>query len=230
MLQTFRAIIFDLDGVIADSHPVHEIAWRALLTELGHNIPNAEITAVIRQGKTRNEILKLLLPGINSRDGVAIGNRKNELYVANMKSLRPVSGVLEWISQLSERGVPLAVATSASRPRAVDTLAQFGAAQYFKAVITSSEIPAGKPDPGLFLAAAEALAVKPAEALVVEDSIFGLIAAKAAGMQTLFYCPGGCDAGITALKPDYIVDEFSAVGLTPVMQTLNGSAAIGVQS
>lgn len=230
MQQAFRAVIFDLDGVIADSHPVHEIAWRTLLTELGRSVPNAELSSIIRQGKTRKEILKLLFPGMSSDDEITIGDRKNELFLANGESLRPVRGVLAWIRELSEYGVPLAIATSAARERARDTLARFGIADLFRAVITPSEIPAGKPDPALFLAAAAALAARPAEALVVEDSPSGLVAAKAAGMQTIFYCPEVCDPEIAALRPDYIIQEFSASSLMPVMKMLNSSAASGRKS
>lgn len=230
MHQTFRAVIFDLDGVIADSHPVHEIAWRALLTELRRTVPSTELSLIIRQGKTRKEILKLLFPGMSSDDEITIGNRKNELYLANGESLGPVRGVLAWIRELNDYGVPLAVATSAARERALDTLARFGIAHLFQAVITSSEIPAGKPNPALFLVAAEALAVKPAEALVVEDSPSGLTAAKAAGMQTIFYCPEVCDPEIVALTPDYVIEEFSASSLTPVMKMLNSSTGSGEQA
>ena len=216
MVSDIRGIIFDLDGVIADSHPVHEKAWRVLLQEAGRSVSDVELAAAVRTGKTRGEILKTLLP---DRDAVALGERKNQLYYENAQQLRPVAGVIEWIKELRELSVPLAVATSVSRSRAFDTLTRFGLENTFEAVITSSEIPAGKPDPALFLAAAAALRTKPAETLVIEDSPAGVDAARAAGMPCVCYTPEGCSAA------ELTIADFSVDSLAPIMRRIALEAA-----
>lgn len=216
MGSDIRGIIFDLDGVIADSHPIHEKAWRALLRERRSNVSDAELAAVIREGKTRAEILRTLLPDGNA---AALGQRKDQLYYEYARQLQPVAGVVEWIEELCRLAIPLAVATSASRSRALDTLARFGIEKSFQAVITSTEIPAGKPDPALFLAAAAALRTQPVETLVVEDSSAGVEAAYAAGMPCVCYSREGCSAA------QLTITDFSVNSLAPIMRQIGGKAA-----
>lgn len=211
MGSEIRGIIFDLDGVIADSHPIHEKAWRTLIRETDANVPDAELAFVIRQGKTRAEVMQALLP---DRDRVLLGQRKDQLYTEYAQELQPIEGVIAWIEELRALAVPLAIATSGSRSRALDTLARFGIDKHFKTVITSTEIPAGKPDPALFLAAARALGTEPKETLVVEDSAAGLQAARAAGMPCLFYSPDSSLAG------DWTIARFSRSSVEPVMQRI----------
>jgi HAD superfamily hydrolase (TIGR01509 family) len=223
MSTEFRGVIFDLDGVIADSHPAHETAWRKLLLEVGHDLSGAELAALVRQGKTRSEILRTIFPHISKADELRWGNRKGALYDACKTSIMPVPGVLEWINELRSLSVPLALATSASRDRAYSTLAAFGIRNCFQAVVTASDVSAGKPDPELFVTAAASIGVEPDSILVVEDSPAGLVAAHAAGMHALFYSP---DGGSPGLPLDFVIPAFSHASLVPVMQRIRASVGM----
>jgi HAD superfamily hydrolase (TIGR01509 family) len=202
-----RGVIFDLDGVIADSHPVHELAWSAPIGESGKRISDLELQ-FIREGRTRTDILKFLFRDSSDNNWPALGQRKQQLYQQNIHALRPMPGVLDWIRNLNGASIPLAVATCASRERAIETLNRFGIERCFDAVVTSSDVRYGKPDPGLFLRAASELRIAPHEILVVEDSVSGLAAAKAAGMACVLFSQGECDAQILALRPDAVLQSF----------------------
>jgi HAD superfamily hydrolase (TIGR01509 family) len=212
-----RGIIFDLDGVIADSHPVHEIAWKAVLAEAGRAVSSADI-AFIREGRTRAEMLVHFFPQGSPEELTALGQRKDELYYGNIDRLRPVPGVLDLIQKLAQASFPLALATSASRERVVQTLSAFGISPFFRVIVTGSDVRTGKPDPAMFLQAARELQIDPSKALVVEDSISGVMAAKTAGMKCVVYSPEGCDERLLALEPEYVIQSFAA---DSVFQLLN---------
>ena len=207
-----RAVIFDLDGVIADSHALHERAWRELLLEVDES-PTAELADVVRQGKPRSEILKMLFQGRSSQELAKLGARKDVLYQENSARLQPVEGVIGWIRELHDRGFLLAVATSAARERALDTLRQFGVEALFPVIVTASDVPAAKPDPALFLTASEALGIEPSRTLVIEDSEAGLAGAKAAGMKCAFYSPRGHSARASIVEPDFVLRAFDRESL-----------------
>src|SRR5581483_6444537 len=137
--RQIRAIIFDLDGVIADSHTLHERAWRDLLGAMGQ-APTADFSKILRQGKTRKDILKTLFPGYPNQELISLGVKKEALYQEKSGDLPPVAGVIEWIRELDRQGLSLAVATSASRQRALRALRQFGIEHLFKVIVTASEI------------------------------------------------------------------------------------------
>jgi HAD superfamily hydrolase (TIGR01509 family) len=205
--RQIRAVIFDLDGVIADSHILHERAWRDLLGEAGQT-PTADLSEIVRAGKTRNDTLKTLFPEYSSQELISLGTRKDTLYQENSGELRPVAGVIEWIRELHREGFSLAVATSASRQRALSALHQFGVEHLFKAIVTASEVAAGKPDPAVFLAAADTLGIEPNRTLVIEDSEAGLVGAKDAGMKCAFYSPGSNNPRTMAVQPDFVLHAF----------------------
>jgi beta-phosphoglucomutase len=202
-----RAVIFDLDGVIADSHALHEHAWRELLREMGES-PTAELPDIVRQGKPRSEILRTFFPGRSGRELADLGARKDALYQENSARLLPVEGVIGWIRELQDRGFLLGVATSATRQRALDTLRQFGIEALFHVIVTASDVAAGKPDPALFLTAANALGIEPSRALVIEDSEAGLAGAKAAGMKCAFYSPRRHSVQASVVRPDFVLRTF----------------------
>jgi HAD superfamily hydrolase (TIGR01509 family) len=222
-LFRIRAVVFDLDGVIADSHALHERAWRDLLNEMGKS-PTDEFADVIRQGKPRKEILKTFFPGRSSQELTDLGARKDTLYRENSARLRPVEGVIAWIRELHDRGFLLAVATSAARQRTLDTLRQFGIETLFQVIVTASDVAAGKPDPALFLAAADALGIEAGRVLVIEDSEAGLAGAKTAGMKCALYNPRRQSLQASAVQPDLFVRTFDQKNFRALPELSGGEA------
>src|SRR5215475_558963 len=177
-----RAVIFDLDGVVADSHPIHEMAWKALLVEAGLK-PEAISVGFLYAGHPRREILKHYLGELSDAQIQHWGRRKDELYELSAKKLQSKPGIPRVISQLKQAGILCALATSAGRVRTVESLAHLGLSDYFSAVVTGEDVRNAKPAPDIFLLTARKLDVAPRNCVVVEDSVAGVQAAVAGGMK-----------------------------------------------
>lgn len=204
-----RAVIFDLDGVIADSHPLHERAWKALFFEQGIGWKDVTMD-FIRAGGSRDEILRHFFGDLPEDRIRILGMRKEHLYASWADGLKPMPGILKLLDELEESGIAKAVATSAGSERTKETLRHFGIASRFSVVLTGADVSNKKPDPEVFKLAASAMGVPPETVLVIEDSTAGVQAAKAAGMKCLAYAEpqhlaeleqAGADEGVSAFLP-----------------------------
>jgi beta-phosphoglucomutase len=184
-----RGVVFDMDGVIIDSHPAHRLAWKAFLESLGKQTCDEELDFIL-DGCKRAEILKHFLGELAPEQITEYGNRKDELLQKNPDAVRPIPGVVAFLGHLSKAGIPRAVATSASRRRALGTLEELGLADCFDTIVTGDDVTAGKPDPAIYRAAAERMRESPEYLLAVEDAASGVKSARAAGMR----CLGVADA------------------------------------
>jgi HAD superfamily hydrolase (TIGR01509 family) len=182
-----RGVIFDLDGVVADTHPLHEEAWRVLLSEKGLD-PSLNLS-FIYSGLSRREILEHYLGPLSEAAVTKLGRRKDELLFGLMHRIRVQPGLLRVLDQLDAAGLPCALATSAGRVRTQEILGQLGIANRFLVVVTKHDVSQPKPAPEVFLEAASRLGVTPHEA-VVEDSVAGVQAARAADMLCIGYTRG----------------------------------------
>lgn len=180
----FGGYIFDCDGTIAHTMPIHYRAWSKALAEFGGQfpedlfykwggIPTPEI--VIRL----NEMYGL------SMDVEKTVRRKEDYYLESVHEVLPVAPVLE-IAQRMWKQKPLAIASGGHRELVEATLKAINIYDMFDAVICAEDYERGKPFPDPFLVAAERIGVAPADCLVFEDSPTGVEAAKAAGMQYVF--------------------------------------------
>ncbi len=221
-------VIFDLDGVIADTHPLHTRAWRQLLREQGREVGDEELN-VIREGRRREEIMRHFFSDLSLGEAAELGTRKDQLFRLGCGEVAPMPGLVRFLDELEEFGVQKIVATSASKRRAVDLLSQLRLIQRFVAVVTGDDIERGKPDPSIFLLAAKHCTVRVCDALVIEDSVAGVQGAKAAGMK----CVGlGTDVSARRLYEagaDCVIPSFSEISwsdlrnLTPCKVLEQGS-------
>jgi beta-phosphoglucomutase len=184
-----KAVIFDLDGVIADSHPIHEAAWKTLFAEQGFD-PEKMNLDFLYAGQPRREIFRHFLGELTEERSQQLSRRKDELYTGLVVGLRPKRGLVRVLGELAAAGVAMAVGTSAQRRRTLETLDHFGIAERFGAVVTGDDVEATKPAPEIFLRAAELVHAAPVNTVVVEDSPIGVEAARAAGMKCVGYAPG----------------------------------------
>jgi len=127
-----KAVIFDLDGVVVDSHPIHEAAWKTLLVEQGLDSAALDLD-FLYAGHPRLEILRHYLGSIEAQEMDRLGRRKDELYAAAAHELKTKPGILRVLSELSGAGILCALATSAGRTRAHESLEQLGIATDFSA-------------------------------------------------------------------------------------------------
>lgn len=207
-----KGIIFDLDGVIVDSHAAHKKAWRALLIALGREVDEAALEFVV-EGRKRAEILRYFLGNASEEDVRRYGAWKDELFSKVAHEIKPLPGVADFVQAAKTEGLALAVGTSAGRRRAHETLERFGLASHFAIVVTGDEVRQGKPDPSIFLQAARGLGIAPEHLLVCEDAVPGVQAAKAAGMKCLGIAANGRRALLKSAGADWIAEGFMQVGV-----------------
>lgn len=179
--RPFRGVIFDCDGTLADTMPLHYQAWVETLTSL--NAGMSEELFYELGGVPTAHIVEIL----NQRFGYGLdvsgtAEAKEALYEELLPRLQPVQRVVALVHEYHGR-YPMAVASGGLRRLVTRTLDVLGIAHYFGAVCTAEDVPRGKPEPDLFLFAASRLAVPPEECVVFEDSDLGLEAARRAGMQ-----------------------------------------------
>lgn len=177
------AAIFDCDGTLADTMPLHYRAWRAILDPL--DCPFPEETFYDWGGVTSHEIVTRLneIYG-KTLDPVAVCHAKEADYQIRIPQVGPIVVIVAEVHRLHGK-CPLAVASGGLRDLINQTLATLQLTGYFDAVVTAEDVTRGKPEPDTFLVAAQRLGVPAPECVVYEDSPSGLLAARRAGMRAV---------------------------------------------
>ena len=208
-------VIFDFDGVIVDSHAAHIKAWKEVLLSKGKTLSDADLSFV-REGAKREEILRHFLGELSPEQIASYGVEKDKLFQASARELKLVPGFTGFLLQLDSAALPSAVATSGSRSRVEQTLENLNLGKRFRAVVTGNDVERGKPDPDLFLLAAQALQIDPSRILVCEDAVAGVLAAKTAGMKCVGITANGRESLLTQAGADLVVEDFVHTSLDDV--------------
>jgi len=182
-IGTFKAYLFDCDGTIADSMPLHYIAWKKALAEW--NCDFSEDLFYAWGGMSVAEIIAVL----NRERGLnmpveKVARRKEELYFENLPQLKAVPEVMEHI-EASYRLIPFAVVSGSTRDSVTRSLEALKILDRFDTLVCAGDYRNSKPDPEPFLLAAQRLGVAPEDCLVFEDADMGIQAATAAGMASV---------------------------------------------
>ncbi len=228
-----EAVIFDLDGVIADTAALHRRSWEAIATRYG--IPFDEQTNDRMRGLTRPQSLQVFLERaprpFSADEQHAIIELKNQIFLDDVARLRPqdaLPGARELIEACRRRGVRLAVASSSRNVTAV--LEQLELAAAFEVLVDARAAPRSKPDPQAFSLAAERLGVSPANCIAIEDGQAGVDAARAAGMCVVGVGPSSRLQGVDLLVPDLThvtVDQLLALPRSGRLDALSIGAFLG---
>lgn len=176
-----RGAIFDFDGVVVDSHPVHKRAWRKLLESMGRTASEEELQFVL-DGRKREEILLHFLGDLDAELIVEYGHRKEQFFRDEAAAVQTVEGLESFLKDLADSHVVCAIASAGSRSRINLLLDRLVLKTYFRSVVTGDDVERGKPDPAIFLRAARDLQLEPVELIVFEDAQAGVKAARSAGM------------------------------------------------
>jgi len=179
----FRAVIFDFDGTIVDSYEAHLESFRKALSKFGLAVDDEEIYR--RFGKPARQILFEVLPQQARSHIDELVKEKRIQFIETSRQVRVFDGVEETLRYLKEKGIATALATSADRPSVMRVLSRFGLEEYFDVILSAEDVKAAKPNPDIFIRAAEGLNVGVQECLVVGDSAFDVMAAKEAGIKTV---------------------------------------------
>ncbi len=212
--RPFKAVIFDLDGVIADTAVVHHGAWQKLAGEIG--VPFDDSIGERLKGVDRRGSLDILLEGADRQyteaEKEALAARKNDYYRQQVERLGPqnlLPGARAAIESVRQAGLKIGLA-SASR-NAPLLLQRLGIAELFDCVVDANLISRSKPDPEIFLAAASALGVAPDECLGVEDAAAGIASIHAAGMVAIGIGHAQALAGADVVLPSVAKFDFGSL-------------------
>ncbi len=207
-----KAFIFDMDGVIIDSEPLH--AKMKLQTFHDFGLPMDEADCARYVGMTS----RTMFQDVIAKSGKAIDlekmiEHKQEMYLDALcrdDAIRPIDGVMELIRNLKRLKVKIALASSSNR-RSIDAvMRRFGLKEYFSSILSGGDLPKSKPDPAVYLLSAQRLGVLPKECVVLEDAAAGVLAAKRAGMYVIAY--RNPNSGNQDLRlADEIVDSIRAL-------------------
>ncbi len=183
-MQTVEAVIFDLDGVITSTDEFHYLAWKKIFDNIGIKFDrhaNQKIKGVGR----RESFETIAGSGFAENVIEQYMQEKNTYYVEllDKSKLIPLPGIIDFMKVLTGKGIKIAIASASKN--AMKILDNLGIAKEFDAIIDGTMCSKGKPEPDIFLLAAEKLWRNPAGCLVVEDSQAGIDAAKAAGMRSI---------------------------------------------
>jgi HAD superfamily hydrolase (TIGR01509 family) len=183
---SFDAVLFDMDGLLLDTESLWRDVWLAVAAEFGYTLPVAEYQQVI--GTTPAGTLEILQRALGPDAPVEAMQRVTKLRALEQIErghVRAKPGVAALVDVLRARVVPYAVATSTAHDLARTKLRAAGIGELFDVLVGGDQVAHGKPAPDIFLLAAATLGVDPTRCLVLEDSLNGLRAARAAGARAI---------------------------------------------
>jgi beta-phosphoglucomutase family hydrolase len=212
-----RGAIFDWDGVIINSAAQHEVSWDRLAKECGKTLPENHFK---RGFGMKNEVIipELLGWATMPVEIRILSLRKEAIYreVVREQGMTALPGVELWLRTLRDKGIACAIASSTHRENITTTLEVLGLEEFFPVIVAGEDVKRGKPDPEVFLTAAQQIGIEPGDVVVFEDALVGITAAQAAGMRVV---------AVTTTEPkeklahaDWVVDrleELSVAELWP---------------
>ncbi len=178
-----RAVIFDWDGVVVDSSRHHERSWEIIAGRHGLPLPPDHFK---RGFGKKNNIIIPDLGWAHEPDAVnALAREKEEIYRALVREqgIEPLPGIRELLASLNAEGIPCAIGSSTERANLDALLDLMDVRRFYSAIVSGEEVEHGKPDPSIFLLAAQRLGVAPSGCVVIEDAHVGIEAAHRAGMR-----------------------------------------------
>ncbi|KAJ0262312.1 Haloacid dehalogenase-like hydrolase domain-containing protein Sgpp [Hirschfeldia incana] len=223
-LAPLEAILFDVDGTLCDSDPIHLIAFQQLLQKIGFNngVPIDEKFFIDNiGGKHNSEIALTLFPDDVAR-GLTFCEEKEALYRKLVaEKIKPLDGLIKLTKWIEERGLKRAAVTNAPKENAELMISKLGLTDFFQAVILGSECEYPKPHPGPYLKALEVLNLSKEHTLVFEDSVSGIKAGVAAGMPVVGLTTGNPASMLMQAKPAFLIESYSDPKLWAVLEELD---------
>jgi len=211
-----RAVIFDLDGVIVESEDAHIESERQTFQKYNVKISTEELHAYT--GTMAKVMFTELISKYNLNATIGeINDQKEEILLKLLdQDAEPTKGVLNLIRELKRRGIRLAIGSSSTEKLVNYILNKLNITRMFDRVITAEDVQHSKPNPEIFLKAANQLGMNPSQCLVIEDSKLGVEAAKSGGMKCIgYYNPHSGNQDLS--KADAVIDDFSQVDIEKML-------------
>ena len=214
-MTTIQGVLWDLDGVITDTGELHFQTWVTSLSEIGITYTPEMFKATF--GMNNAGVLTTLLGHRPEPELLTqISNRKEQLFrdaVRGQAQILP--GVRDWLAQFQSANIPQAIASSAPQANIDALVDELGLRDYFGAIVSGFALP-GKPDPAVFLKAAQLVQVPPENCLVIEDAVPGVQAAKRAGMKCLAVTTTNPRSALS--QADVIVERLDQISIEDLVE------------
>lgn len=180
-MREIKGIIFDCDGTLADTMPLHWKAWQSVTRKHGLEFPEDRFYSL--GGVPSRDIFKMLCQEQGKNlDCLALSHEKESAYLPFLPEVRPIQVVVA-VAERNHGKLPMAVASGGVKPIIEQVLEHLGIRQYFDAIVTSEDVKRQKPAPDIFLEAARRIGVPAENCRAYEDTDLGLQAIQAAGME-----------------------------------------------
>jgi len=180
----YRALLFDLDGTLAETDSLHLPTWVDVLRPYGIEI-DEEFYRERISGRSNSKIVEDLLPDLSAKEGRDLADVKEASFRERSDELEPLPGLLDFMREAKDRGLSLALVTNAPEENVEAMLLALELSEFFDEVVLSDEVGPVKPDPAPYRAALDRLGVAPEEALAFEDSTSGIASSVEVGIPTV---------------------------------------------
>ncbi len=180
----YRALLFDLDGTLAETDSLHLPTWVDVLRPYGIEI-DEEFYRERISGRSNSKIVEDLLPDLSAKEGRDLADAKEASFRERADELEPLPGLLDFMREAKDRGLSLALVTNAPEENVEAMLLALELREFFDEVVLSDEVGPVKPDPAPYRAALDRLGVPPEEAVAFEDSTSGIASSVGAGIPTV---------------------------------------------
>jgi HAD superfamily hydrolase (TIGR01509 family) len=224
-----RGVIFDMDGVLIDSHPIHKRAWRKFFDSLDLQVSDSEMDFVL-DGRKKEDILRHFLGDLSQVQIRDYGHRKEMLFREEALGIRPVDGALSFLEELTQEGITFALASCGSSSRVHFILRRLEIHDRFQAIVTADDVQQGKPCPEIFTKAADQLGFDYNELLACEDAASGVTAAVAAGLKCIGIAEENRAESLLLAGAERVVPNFSAVSLHELKALFSANGVIGTNA
>ena len=208
----FKAVLFDMDGVIVDTEPLHHSAYHQMFNDVNIEVSDDLYASFTGQSTYSicEQLVSLFNLPLNPHTLVGIKRDRFKYLFKNDKSLALIDGVLDLIKDYHSNGMTLVLASSASMVNINRIFERFNLGHYFKAKISGADLEASKPHPEIFIKASQLSGYKPEECFVIEDSTNGVAASKAANIFCIgFNSPHS--TGQDYSKADVVIESFNEI-------------------
>ncbi len=215
----YGALLFDLDGTLAETDSLHLPTWVDVLEPYGVEV-DEEFYKERISGRSTGEIVRALLPDLSDEEGRSIGDAKEASFRERASELESLPGLVDFVEQGKRQGMKIGLVTNAPEENVEAILLALGLGDFFDMVVLADEVEAVKPDPAPYEAALRKTGVPAAEALAFEDSVSGISSAVAAGIPTVGIASSQDPERLLAAGAFMTAEDFTDPQLRALIQTL----------